>query len=1311
MSNKQKLEDLTGANDKPVTELTIEEQFQKMEHKEHALELPDTYIGSTEAVEELMWVIDDSPDDDISEFDDNESVNESVNGSDVGSELSESNASIASLDSNGEVKSKEHTRMVYRKIRYVPGLYKIYDEVLVNAIDHWTRMDERIKLQDLIKKGQASETPEVTLKMKFKPVKNIKIEINQEENSISVCNDGDGIPIAKHEEYGVYVPELLFSQFLTSGNYKGANVNQTKIIGGKNGYGAKLAALFSNSFTIETVDFTRHKKYIQTYRDNLNVIEEPIITDFKGMPYTKITFSPDLGRFGLEALTDDMVAMFKKRVYDATGWCTGVNVFLNDFRIPIRDFNQYTNLYLGSRNTRKRFFLRVSDRWELCATYSEDHEFQQVSIVNGILTSKGGRHVTHVADQIARKLSKEITTEKNPITPKAVRSNLWLFLRCVIENPNFDSQTKEQMTTQVAKFGSKCDISLDDIKKIGRVGITQRSKALSAFKETQTSKATDGKKINRVYMDKLEDAAYAGNKSRSHQCTLILTEGDSAKGFALKGLKALTSERRKYYGIFPLKGKMLNVRDANQLQIDRNAEIIALKRILALQSGVDYSGTDGLKKLRYGKIMILTDSDHDGDHIKGLVINFIHKFWPSLILTNKFITTMITPIVIVWKERKRGRKTEKYDVIKFYSENKFCEWKKSNNDGKGWKSRYYKGLATSLPVDAEEAFREQKLIQYITEPEEVSEMGVRINPTDDAINLAFLKTNADLRKRWLLDANLDQVNEYNIKKESYRDFINHRLVHFSWADTYRSIPNLCDGLKPSMRKIMYYCLKNNVRRSLKVAQLGGKVSDATAYHHGETSLEGTIIGLAQDYVGSNNINLLKPEGMFGTRYAKGKDAGSARYIYTKLEDMTQFIYRSEDSLLYRYLTDDGYPIEPEWYLPIIPMILVNGANGIGTGFSTTIHQYNPMDLIQRLRILLSGSSLPEQDPIPWYRGFGGKIERNGDGFICIGDYQIYRNRVRIKELPIDGCFRDYKQFLEELIKPDDDKKKARAGARKKRTGAASSSLRGLIKDISVDSALCQAEIIFKAGGLQELLSEGIDKFEKELKLRSKISVTNMTLFDDKIEIRKFGSVNSIIETFFRVRLEYYELRRNLLIGEAQFDLKRASSKYRFVNEIMSEDLVIYKKTRAQIIELLEERDYPKYSSKFDPKVILGDRYKESLVTDELSDDGLDGAVEEATGAKETYNYLLSMRIDSFSQEILEKLARERDALMENLEIFEKTTAAGLWHTDLGDFEKEYIGWQKDWYEDQQLEAPDIKPKKRIRVNNLSLRRAADAISN
>ena len=200
-----------------------------------------------------------------------------------------------------------------------------------------------------------------------------------------------------------------------------------------------------------------------------------------------------------------------------------------------------------------------------------------------------------------------------------------------------------------------------------------------------------------------------------------------------------------------------------------------------------------------------------------------------------------------------------------------------------------------------------------------------------------IELNSGLRSK--LKDNEPPILDTNSNKVSHKDFINKEMIHFSIYDCERSIPNLMDGLKTSLRKILYSSFKKNLTTEIKVAQFSGYVSEQSGYHHGEASLNGAIVGMAQDYVGSNNINLLLPNGQFGTRLQGGKDSASERYIFTQLNQITRYIYRKEDDPVLEYLEDDGDPVEPRYYVPIVPMVLVNGGKGIGTGFSTDILSY------------------------------------------------------------------------------------------------------------------------------------------------------------------------------------------------------------------------------------------------------------------------------------------------------------------------------------------------------------------------------------
>lgn len=247
--------------------------------------------------------------------------------------------------------------------------------------------------------------------------------------------------------------------------------------------------------------------------------------------------------------------------------------------------------------------------------------------------------------------------------------------------------------------------------------------------------------------------------------------------------------------------------------------------------------------------------------------------------------------------------------------------------------------------------------------------------------------------------------------------MNKELIQFSIADCSRSIPCLCDGLKPGQRKILFACFKRKLKGEIKVAQLSGYVAEHSAYHHGEVSLCSTIIGMAQNFVGSNNINLLLPIGQYGTRNQGGKEAASPRYIFTSLNPVTRYLYHEDDDALLNYLEDEGQSIEPDYYLPIIPLVLVNGADGIGTGWSTTIPQFNPREITANLGRMMKNE--PYQPMAPWYKGFQGAIEQIGgtNSFSVKGVYRVLEeggDELEITELQVGKWTRDYKNFLEEL---------------------------------------------------------------------------------------------------------------------------------------------------------------------------------------------------------------------------------------------------------------------------------------------------------
>ena len=1122
--------------------------------------------------------------------------------------------------------------MVLKNITYAPGLYKIFDEIIVNAADN---------------------------KVRDSTMDTIKVDINVEKNLIKVLNTGAGIPVEMHKTEGVYVPELIFGHLLTSSNY---NDKEKKVTGGRNGYGAKLANIFSTKFVIETCDGKRKLRYKQTFSKNMSKKGEPIITECASTDnWTSITFSPDLERFSMHELEAETVELMRKRVYDLAGILgKSVNVYLNGTKLPVKDFKSYVDLYLGKATAEgavPRTYEKVGDRWEICVATSEG-QFNQVSFVNSICTSKGGTHVNHIADQVVKHLCDGLSKKHKQanVKPFMVKNYLWVFVNCLIENPAFDSQTKDTLTLRASAFGSKCELSETYLKKVSASGVTDLILNFANFKANKELKKTDGAKRQRLLgIPKLDDANDAGGRNSEH-CTLILTEGDSAKSLAISGLSVVGRDR---FGVFPLRGKLLNVRDASAAQINANAEINNIKQILGLQHGKVYTDT---KSLRYGHLMIMTDQDHDGSHIKGLIMNFLHTFYPSLLKIPGFLVEFITPII---------KATKGKESITFYTLPEYENWR-DEVAPRGWNIKYYKGLGTSTATEAKQYFADidchRKEFVYMNEED------------DKALVMAFSKKSVEDRKEWLRNYMPGTFLDHSADVISYHEFVHKELILFSRADLERSIPSVVDGLKPGQRKILYACFKRNLKNDIKVAQLSGYVAEHSAYHHGETSLATTIVGLAQDFVGSNNINILVPQGQFGTRIQGGKDAASARYIFTRIAPLTRHLFNEHDDRLLNYLNEEGQRIEPEWYMPIVPAVLINGAEGIGTGWSTSIPNFNPRDIVTNLLRLLDGEAA--EPMAPWYRGFNGEIvevptRTAGRSYQVTGIInQIDDTTLEISELPVRKWTQDYKEFLEDLVKPEDKNAQPLITEYKEHH-----------TDVTVKFLVTLTE-----EKMREVLAAGL---HNKFKLTSKISCSNMMLFGPDGIIKKYDTPEDILTEFFHLRLQYYGKRRAALLKAAESDMQRIDNKVRFILAVVNGELVISNRRRVDIEAELEEAGYDRLLAKT--------KNPAAQPTPSNGEEAVDG--EEVVVEGGSYEYLLSMSLSSLTHEKVESLRAEAEEQRAAVELLRNTTEQQMWRHDLEEFLEMY-----DEYEDeaarnevrmarQQARARAANAKKQAKVVN------------
>ena len=1138
----------------------ISQKYQRKSDREFILLRPDSYVGSMEKETTEQWIY-----------------------------------------------NRDSRRMNKEHLTYTPSFLKIFDEILVNAIDHHVRSESNEKDDYYMNNIKVTK---------------IKIIVDRENNTISVENDGHGIPIILHNEEKMYIPEMVFGYFKTSSNY---DDSEERIVGGKNGHGAKLTNLFSQEFTVETVDKKARKKFFQVYNNNMLDKTEPEIIPYNKVPFTKITYKPDYTRFYMEGIDDATFKMLEKRSYDMCA-CTSdnVHIYLDDERLLCKTFEQYVNLYLGYAKETPRVHQVLVDKkrnytWEVIMAMSPDGEHENISFVNGVYTKDGGTHVNYIFNKFCTKLKKAMAEQpkyKNvTLSNENIKRNVVIFLKSTVVNPTFTSQTKDLLTTPSGKFGFQCDVDIELAKEMIKMGLVKRVIELEKYKEQFNLSKTDGRMVGTIRgIPKLKDARNAGKKNLAKNCTLIITEGDSAKTLAISGLKALPDPEN--YGVYPLRGKLLNVRVHSNKKMLENQEITELKKILGLQQNKNYENID---ELRYGKVIFFTDQDLDGFHIKALCMNFVHYFWHEL-LKLEFCLGFKTPII---------KATKNKTVKTFYTLQEFEKWNKTY--GKGYNIKYYKGLGTSTPKEATEYFNE--LDKHLTIYKYDRE-------TDKYITLAFDKTKADQRKDWLSEHDKNNIIENDVKEVSYSDFFNKELIHFSNYDCERSLPDI-DGLKPCQRKTLWTTFTKKLKSEIKVAQLAGSIGELADYHHGEASLQGAIIGMAQNYVGSNNINLLSPCGQFGSRIKNGKDHASPRYIFTKINDVTKTIYKAEDDILLQYsVSDQGKPIEPISYKPVIVMPLVNGAAGIGTGWSTSIPSFNPVDIVANIRRMLDGEEMVEM--IPWYQGFKGKIVKDKNRYECKGVWtRLDYRTIEITELPVRSmCYDTYKEKLEKMVRLDKKKQLAE----------------GTIvdyEDDSNDNDVCYRVKFDSKARLDKLIKD--NKLEKMFKLKSNINMTNMHLYFDG-KIKKYDDVLDIIRDYYPQRLELYTKRKEYMLSKLEKECDINKQRVRFIESYIS-DIIIFKKNgkpikKSILEEKLNELQFPEVKMKNESSF--------------------------------SYNYLLNMSISSLTEEKVNTLRKELEIALANIEELKGKTNKDLWKEDLDEFMVAYNKYKKEWANERKV---------------------------
>jgi DNA topoisomerase-2 len=624
--------------------ISIEDQYQELSEIEHVIHRPDTWLGSMVSTEIEIPILEDG-------------------------------------------------KLVERKIEYIPGLLKLYDEIISNAIDeHKRTKNNKVKLD--------------------------KISVTVKEDGTFICSDNGGIPVVKHAKAGIYVQEMLFGRLRAGSNFDDTKQRETV---GKNGFGACLVNIMSKQFSVITSDGSN--KGSVAWSNNMHEKTDIKIEKSKERG-TTVTALIDIAKFNLTSLPYGIVKMIERRCILGAAANTGLAIEFNDNTYKFDTFKQYVEMHgttvIGEKN----------EDWEYYIGFvsNVDEGGKIYGIVNGAECSKG-THAHHMETIVHRHVS-DIMKKKydiDDVTKKLIAQHTVLFINITVPNPTYDSQAKTVLTNDLGyafydtendkkrwpKMSRKMILALQDSLLVEYVhGYYQKIQEAKENDELKRkAKASKDRKISAI--DKLIDANASGKKARS-ECELWIFEGQSA-GAAFRNVRT-ANKQAAYF----LKGKVMNTIGMKSLAIMNNQELSDIIRC----SGLNPLDPSDLSSLRFGKWVICTDEDPDGSSITGQLITFFATHFPEL-LKQGHIYNSRSPLI---------KATKKKEAKYFYS---MSDYENFTKDNKGWSHKYFKGLG-SLSQDDYAAMVQQPILERFVYTDE-----------DFKIIKAWMGSDSEKRKEFL----------------------------------------------------------------------------------------------------------------------------------------------------------------------------------------------------------------------------------------------------------------------------------------------------------------------------------------------------------------------------------------------------------------------------------------------------------------------------------------------------------------------------------------------------------------------------------
>ena len=1143
----------------------------------------------------------------------------------------ETNGAADGKAAGGSNKEKEEIVVVRRRAVVSPAFVRLGIELVVNALDNAYR--------------SASQ-------------RQIRVDVERKTGVVRVSNDGGALPIQPFEDSASskkrWTVSVAFSEFLSSSNYDDSKERQG--IAGKNGVGAKGCNVFSKRFDVEVVNPPLSLK--QTWRNNMSEEGEAVVKKAGGTKCrTTVKWLPDYERLGMphvekEGLREEEAAAMEALAYGAS-LCAPkeVGVWLNGEKLKLRTAEQLVKAMGGVGVATDSVLVDGKERFSIAVAAKPERtekektadggagaggagaggagaggagaggagaggEGCEVGWLNGTPCSEGTlmRWATQkVADAVIG-IAKKRNDDVGAIRPASLKAEMILVAVASVPNPRFTSQQKTELSTPVKDFGFSWSPSPKFLDKLKKSELVERAREMGS--------SASKKQLAKVSRSRCEVPKHRPAENlRSGKASLLVTEGDSALNFAVAGLGALGVEGRKNFGIFPIRGKLLNCRNASTSKLSQNEEVKHLLQILGLEVGKTYSPSDA-KKLPYRRLVILSDQDPDGSHIRGLLLNFLRSLSPSLMEAfPDFAACFATPLLRVSGLEERKSPTS----IDFYTESEFREWKRKREEAgqKCGTTKYFKGLGALSNALAKTLFAK------------MAERTVTLRFTgkecDDRLSLFFDDKRAAGRKEFLETFDPESAFDFSVPSASISEWAEKDLASFMLYNNSRAFPNVLDGLKTSQRKVLAACFKLKITKEvarksdLKVFQLVGRIAAEMGYHHGDASLTGCVTGMAAEYVGANNVALLWPDGQFGTNYSHS--ASSSRYISAFLEPISRCLFPEADDDALVKVSDSGKEVEPRFYVPLLPLVLINGAEGIGSGWSTFLHQHCPHSVLKHVLAYLehrfeNGPPPSSVAPLlPWYRGYRGSFREEEGGFVSVGDFEIEEDgsngcKINVRQLPIGS--RDNLEAVEDM--------------RKRLVGEGPGKLATEVnsKNMSVWETLIEirtsAERIRAAGG-----EVGIRSL---LRIEKRLGTENVHLWssDSPPRLRKY-TVSQIVEEHCDARLDLYSKRLQKEIGEAEEVLKTVAAKKRFVSLCRSGALDLKADTKGELEARVEAAGF--------------------------SRDSKEGS----------FQYLIGMPAYSLTKEEETRLGKEEKKWSDCLASLRKTTPLSLWRKELRDLSK------------------------------------------